>query len=648
MRAGSGTGRTIIALVVATCIFLVIAVFVVLNPGDRGTGGLADNPIVAEDLAAARADHPQVGGTAAEHVRRGDELALEGTSLSVRTAYEEYRKALSLDDASVDALMGIAYISPELERAGGDFSVERALSYCDAVEDVFPDDPRPHRIRAHVSMSLRGYEAGLEEWRKVLSLYPRDPEALMETGHCLMELERFDEAVGYLSKRVAVGDDPTEALVMLAETQRRARDLGSALETLKRVPAEGHRGARAAVAMADIFAEVGASGAAREKVRVALRLDGNDAEALLRDAIYRYQDEGDLDAAAENLLRLLAQPNIDQRPELRDRAARHLGTIYRLDGSLGKAHRYLDPLVARDPQDIPAQFQLAKVRLAEADVSDAIVPFATALEQGECTEARAWFLLGQMHMHSQNLEAAVESFHHAIELEPGYAPATFSLIHFLAQFDNPDEVRRLIRDLYTQAEDEPIAARPNRDFHVSFDLAPLEQSVLATSDQLEQTDAGSVEHTMLEALFYDHLGDHERAAPLYLALAEGRNGEPIHWLHLGRMAWDDGRIDEAAVHFETAVEQAPTKPLYLYLAARMLEEESRDDRARELYDRLVEYRPGHLLAAHGIARLDHRLGDRDGAIENYAACHAADEGFLPAWRDHLLLDMGQPLASGVL
>lgn len=648
MRAGTGAGRTIIALVVATCIFLVIAVFVVLNPGERGSGGLDDHPLVAEDLASARADHPQVGGTAAEHVRRGDELALEGTSLSVRAAYEEYRKALSLDDASTDALMGIAYISPELERAGADFSVERALSYCDAVEDVFPDDPRPHRIRAHVSMSLRGYEAGLEEWGKVLALYPRDPEALMETGRCLMELERFDQAAGFLTKRVAVGEDPTDALLMLAETQRRARDIGSALETLERVPTEGRRGARAAVAMADIFAEVGATESAREKVRVALRLDGNDAEALLRDAIYRYQDEGDLDAAAENLLRLLAQPSIDRRPELRDRASRHLGTIYRLDGALGKAHRYLDPLVARDPLDIPAHFQLAKVRLAEADVADAIGPYTAALEQSECDEARAWFLLGQMHMHGQNLEAAVESFHHAIELEPGYAPATFSLIHFLAQFDNPQEVRRLIRDLYTQAAEEPVAARRHRDFHVLFDLAPLEQSVLDTSDQLEQTDAGSVEHTMLEALFYDHLGDHERAAPLYLAVAEGRAGEPIHWLHLGTMAWDDGRIDEAAGHFGTAVEQAPTRPLYLYLAARMLEEEARNDRARELYDRLLEYRPGHVLGAHGLARLDHRLGDLDGAHGHYAACHAADDEFLPAWRDHLLLDMGEPLVPGVL
>jgi tetratricopeptide (TPR) repeat protein len=470
----------------------------------------------------------------------------------------------------------------------------------------------------------------------------------METGRCLMELERFDEAVGYLAKRVAIGEDPTDALLLLAETQRRAHDMGSALETLKRVPAEGRRGARAAVAMADIFAEVGATTAAREKVRVALRLDGNDAEALLRDAIYRYQDEGDLDAAAENLLRLLAQPSIDQQPELRDRAARHLGTIYRLDGSLGKAHRYLDPLVARDPEDIPSHFQLAKVRLAEADVADVIGPFTAALEQGDCGEARAWFLLGQMHMHGQNLEAAVESFHHAIELEPGYAPATFSLIHFLAQFDNPDEVRRLIRDLYTQAEEEPIAPRPNRDFHVLFELAPLEHSVRATSDQLEQTDAGSVEHTMLEALFYDHLGDHARAAPLFLALAEGRSGEPVHWLHLGRMAWDDGRIDEAAGHFATAVEQAPTKPLYLYLSARMLEEEARNDRARELYERLLEYRPGDVMGTHGLARLDHRLGDLDGAQEHYNACHFADDGFLPAWRDHLLLDMGQPLTPGVL
>jgi len=648
MRAGTSTGRTVIALVVALAIFLVIAVFVVLNPGDQEREGLAGHPIVAEDLQRARADYPQVGGTAAEHVRRGDELAIEGTHLSLRAAYEEYRKALSLDDASADAFMGIAYISPGLERAGADFSVERALSYCDAVEEVHPDDPRPHRIRAHVSMSLRGYAAGVEEWRKVLSLYPRDAEALLETGRCLLELKRYDEAVGYLQKRTAVGEDPTEALLLLAETQRRARDLGGALETLQRIPTEGHRGAGAAVAMADIFADVGASEVAREKVRLALRMDGNDAEALLRDAIYRYQDEGDLDAAAENLLRLLAQPSIDQHPELRDRAARHLGTIYRLDGALGKAHRYLDPLVARDPTDIPAHFQLAKVRLAEADVADAIGPLAAALEETECTQARAWFLLGQMHMYGENFEAAVESIHHALELEPGFAPATFSLIHFLAQFNNPDDVRLLIRALYAHAEDEPITTSQDRDYFVQFELAPLESSILDTCEQLEQADAGSVEHTMLEAMFYDHLGDRARAAPLFRALADGRDGEPVHWLHLGRMAWEDGRLDEAAELFGEAQRQAPTRPLYLYLAARMLEEEARNEQAAALYERLFDYRPDHLLGHHGSARLDHRIGDLDGAREHYDACHAADAEFLPAWRDHLLLDLGQPLTPGAL
>ena len=648
MRAATGIGRTIIALVVALAIFLVIAVFVVLNPGDRRPEGLAGHPIVAEDLERARADYPQVGGTAAEHVRKGDQLSLEGTALSHKAAFEEYRKALSLDEASADALMGIAFISPQLERAGADFTVERALSYCDAVEDVHPDDPRPHRVRAHVSMSLRGYEAGVEEWRKVLALYPQDAEALLEIGRCLMELERYTEAVGFLEKRASLGEDPTDALLLLAETQRRARDLGGAQAPHQPVPAPGRRGASAAVAMADVFSEVGALDAARENVRVALRHDGNHADALLRDAIFRYQDEDDLDAAAENLLRLLAQPNIDQRPELRDRAARHLGTIYRLDGALGKAHRYLDPLVARDPGDIPAHFQQAKVRLAEAEVADAIGPLTAALEEAQCEEAAAWFLLGQMHMHRNDLEAAVGSFHKATELDPGYAAATFSLIHFLAQYDNLGEVRRLIRTLYDHAEDVPLTPQPNRDYFARFELAPLEQSMIDTARTLEETDASSVEHTMLRALFYYYVGDHERAAPLFLAVSEGRPGEPIHWLYMGRMAWRDGRVDTAAELFTTAEEQAPTKPLYLYLSARMLEEEARNDRAEERYTRLHDYHPGHLLGLHGKARLLHRIGDQDGARELYGQCHKADDAFLPAWRDHLLLDMGLPLAPGVL
>ena len=69
------------------------------------------------------------------------------------------------------------------------------------------------------------------------------------------------------------------------------------------VPTRGRGAADAAVIRARILEAVGDSSRAREQVRKALRYDGNHPDALLRDAIFSYQDEGDLYNAREALLR---------------------------------------------------------------------------------------------------------------------------------------------------------------------------------------------------------------------------------------------------------------------------------------------------------------------------------------------------------
>ena len=648
MRAGTGIGRTVVALVVVLVIFIVIALFVVISPGGSSGEGIANHPAVSGDLAAARQDYPHVGGTAAEHVRRAQELAAEGGDLALQQAWQEYRKALALDPETVDAYMGIANIADDLDRAGADFDVQRALGYCDAVEDNYPDDPRPFRVRARISTSLRGYETGATAWAAVLERYPDDTEALLQSGRCLLEMGRHDEASARLQQRIALGGDLTKALLLLAENHRRAREFGASLRILQQVPKEGRRGARAAVATADIFVEAGDEASAREEIRVALRYDGNHAEALLRDAIYRYQDEQQGDAAIENLLRLLEQPDIDEDPVLRDQAALHLGTLYRLGGDPGRAHRYLDPLVVRHPQDIPSWFQVAKLSLADGSAKDVVGPFGALLVDRDCVDPQPWLLCGQLHLHTGDLGQAIESFQRAIELDKGYAPAHFALIHVLSQYDNRGDIRWIVDQLYTSVEEQPLAGRRERRYFDPFDYKILAESVATTVLQLHDEYPGDLYHLRLEALYHVHRGDRAHANPALEELATTMRGEPIHRLYQGKMALTDGRVDLAGEYFADAVEQAPTRALYLYLAGRTLEEEGRAERAEEVYGRLDEYHPGHVYGLHGQARLRHRLGDADGARELYARAHETDGEFLPAWRDHLMLELDQRLIPGVL
>lgn len=648
IRAGTPIGRTIIALAVVLVIFLALAVYVVFNPGEGGPARLSDDPSVNADIEAAKAAFPNVSGTAAEHVEQGQQYATEGSSSAAVKAYDEFRMALALDADNTEALLGIASLYALLEREGIDFKVERALTYCDAVADIDPNDPRPYRVKARVSMNLQGYSAGADAWTRVLVLYPDDQEALTELGRCRMELGRHADAATQLEKAVSLSPDPTPALLLLAENHRRGRNYGAAYKALNRVHAEGRLGADAAVALARIFEEVGDEVSAREQIRIALHNDGNHSKALLRDAIYRYQEEDDTAGAGENLLRILDQPEIDYQPELRDEAALHLGVVYRLEGNLRQAHKRLDPLVAKDRHNLPARFHQAKLSMAEGESVAQVIPLATYLDETRCEQPEMWFLLGQLNIEIDSLEGVVESFEEAIHLDPGHVPSYFALIHILTQYENTPQIRRLVAQLYRQLEKEPLLESVDRRYYDEFDLTVLEDSILAAAEMLELENPGGWQHLALTILYYFYTGNYTVADPILDSLANKLSGEPVHRLYQGLMAVQDGRLSNANEHLTDAADRARTEALYLYLLGRMQEEEGRSDPARETYLKLLDYHPNHVYAHHGEARLRHRLGDRDGAAREYQAAHGSDATFLPAWRDHLLLEMERPLAPGVL
>jgi len=648
IRSAAGIGRTVVILAVVLVIFLVLALFIVLNPGEGGSAKLTDVRAVQETVEQAQKDYPQISGTAAEHLQEGQRLAAEGTGASAVLAYEEFRKVLALQPESPEALLGIATIYRYLERERIDFRVERALAFCDAVAEVYPNDPRPYRVKARISMDLKGYDGGVEAWTHVLVLYPDDEEAMVQLGRCLMELGRHTEAATQLEKAASVALEPSSALLILAENHRRGRAYGEAYAALDRASKDGRDAADAAVAAAAIFEEVGHRPMAREQIRIALRRDGNHSRALLHDAIYRYQDDGELDEAAENLLRILNQPDIEYEVELRDQAALHLGIVYRLKGDLQQADKYLAPLVARDSKNLPARFHMAKIALANGKGEEFVGPFALLLEDLRCSEPEPWLLLAQLNLQADNLEGTVGAYEKAIELRPDYYPAYFALIHILGEYKNVGEMRHLVKVLYHENESLPIEAVTSLVYFDPIDITVLEESLLGAAEKLEIENPGGYEHLELTALYYYYLGNREVAGPLFESLATKSRGDSLHWLYLGTMALRSARYDEASEHFTAALDESRTDALYLYLAGRMLEEEGRSEKAEETYFRLSNYHPSHIYALHGDARVKHRLGDMAGAAKAYEAAHKADPDFLPAWRDHLLLSMGEPLLAGTL
>ena len=250
------------------------------------------------------------------------------------------------------------------------------------------------------------------------------------------------------------------------------------------------------------------------------------------------------------------------------------------------------------------------------------------------------YLLGRLHEIQGEQEEAAENYQQAAEIEPDDLPTLLRLAE--AQFNlhrldlaEPLFKQAIARDPYPSAAAAMVGL--GKIFLARGDTKKAIQYLEAAIDR--QPKANSIHYSL--AMAYRQLGNLEKAQehlqqrgsqkaefsdPLMEQLREVRTGKHFFW-HLGTVAWNQGRLSDAADAFRKMVATDPTEPIaHMDLGTVLLQ-------LGDVTGALTEYQEALGLSS-GNPRLHYNLGlvytlqkAHPKALENYQVAIDLDPAF---------------------
>ncbi|MDE2403601.1 MAG: tetratricopeptide repeat protein [Sphingomonadales bacterium] len=194
---------------------------------------MAQSQLESGQIAAARR-------TIRDAVQDRDDIAelqllrgrIELAAGSVRTAYEAYSNALSLDSSNVEALLGVANLGLQVGR------IEESEDAADRILTLDPNNISALLIKGIHHTIKRKFEDALKDADAIIAIRPSDEGAVILKARALALLGRQDEAYAAVDTAVKASGETVGLAITQLELHRR-RDEGpemvAILERLRRL-----------------------------------------------------------------------------------------------------------------------------------------------------------------------------------------------------------------------------------------------------------------------------------------------------------------------------------------------------------------------------------------------------------------------------
>lgn len=256
-------------------------------------------------------------------------------------------------------------------------------------------------------------------------------------------------------------------------------------------------------------------------------------------------------------------------------------------------------ILADDPTDVDALFQVAIVAIQEGQAAEGIKVIERALAVGR-PQARLHNLMGQALLRLNRDDDALKAFERAIECEPGFADAYGNRANVLADMGRLDEA--------VASFDQALAVRPdnaedlcNRGT-VLADLGRYGEALadyeraLALLPDLAPALFNRADILLRLGRYGEALAGYDRAIEVAPRLADAHSNRSIVLKELGRLA-------EARAAVERALELQPDSVEVLINRGNVAFEQGRLDEADADYKRALDLKPDHPTAryARGLA-----------------------------------------------
>jgi tetratricopeptide (TPR) repeat protein len=278
-------------------------------------------------------------------------------------------------------------------------------------------DPAAIQDRA-ISLQKDGrFEEAASEWRTLLALVPRSPEAHSNLAAALVRLGRVDEAVAEYREALALGDNPAIRF-NLAIAYYKSFQFAPAEKELAAllVRQPGHRAAR--VLLADCYWQ---SGEVKKVIPLLEPLEEKNADdkavAYLLGMSYLRSGQT-----------LRGQLLVDRILRQGDSAEAHvmMGTAHQMAGEYPDARREYERAAVLNPEMPGVNALLGRTLMSMGDTTAAILAFRAELRHNP-GDFQANLHLGVLFKQDQNNEEAMECFGRALAAKPGAAEVRYQI-----------------------------------------------------------------------------------------------------------------------------------------------------------------------------------------------------------------------------
>jgi tetratricopeptide (TPR) repeat protein len=433
-----------------------------------------------------------------------------------------------------------------------------------AARRAYESDPESNEYARNLISVLRLAGSSGEELRvyRRLMKSSANPALMIGYSSALVRAGDYAEAIKILSEYVALDPSNASAVGLLAIAQRRANKRSAAVETLKAGVSRADEGARLdlALELAQTYEEVGRNEEAiTQYEQVFDELISNAAQSPANSALFgevlnrltRVLRRSGSQAKLQSVLTKTRRA-LDERNPLLDLIAIE---ALREDGKLREALALARDATRRRPEDRALKFTEAII-LGESKLfkesADMLRSMINGGGESATDDAGVYVILAGVQMQSGQMDAAQESVHKALELNPDDPQALIQLSSILDRAGKHEASEKTLRELLKREPDNATALNNLGYFMVERGVGYEEALKL-----IEQAVAiDPIQGNFLDSLGWTHfkLGNIEKARHyLEKATIYSRRNSTIHE-HLGDVLREAGRLAEARKQWEKALE----------------------------------------------------------------------------------------------
>jgi len=558
--------------------------------------------LVSKDTAGAVTVLKNVGDNPEALAQLG---RIEGLRKRYTQAVEYLSKAVARG-APPQAMIDLASVQLDAGKCGD------ALS---SLSDYFAKETNPDidswLLAGFAARECHGAAKALEYYDKGLKRHPRDPLLLQNAGQMYFSQKNYAKAEEMWG---GVGDaypDP-HLYYMRAVAARQRNDFGAAERHIKKALSMDEK--------ADYYDFLGvlshAKGdgkAAEEHFRKALKIDPGNMSAQLNLAV-KGKNAADLDKSVEDAARRLSSCNADcgeaalqlsilyyhqkkydkavstlesvKEADKNLRVYRHIAIYSKESQRFDKAVSALEAAVAKFPNDLQAQYELAEACLSSGNPSKAVKIFTALAPKWKSDVWRLYYQLGYAYMEQNELTSAKGAFEKSMA----------------AKKDNP-------------------AARAL----LAFVLNRMGETDKAV-DQWEKTvteDGNNATVHINLGLSYESKGQYDKALESYKKAQSLNPSDKAVYINLGNAYQGLGKTAEAFDAFTRGLE-SNKRELAAYDIFLLSRKRGDADRAEKMYALLKKEFPSSVNYARVSAEMDLAKGDTAKALAAYESIKDKD------------------------